>query len=45
MDVHLDFGYLNGHAGINGLVGLDILESGRFVIDLDAMELYSRLPK
>jgi len=44
-DVYLDFGYLYGHAGINGLIGLDILESGRFVIDLDLMELHSRLHK
>ena len=40
-DVLLDFGQLAGHEGINGLIGLDILESGRFVIDLNAMQLRS----
>ena len=40
-DVLLDFGQLAAHEGINGLIGLDILESGRFVIDLNAMQLRS----
>lgn len=35
--VKLDFGYPYGHTGINGLVGLDILERGRFIIDLDVL--------
>ena len=41
INVLLDFGQLAGHEGINGLIGLDVLEAGRFVIDLDAMQLRS----
>jgi len=37
---HLDFAYLDAHPGINGLLGSDILVSGRFVIDLDHMAVY-----
>jgi hypothetical protein len=38
--VKLDFANFDAHSGINGLLGADILAAGRFVIDLDAMELY-----
>ena len=33
----LDFGNLGAHPGINGLLGLDILLHGRFVLDLSAL--------
>lgn len=36
----LDFGQIDWE--INGLIGMDILLPGRFVIDLDAMEIYQR---
>lgn len=38
--LYLDFGMLD--SDINGLIGLDILLNGRFVIDLDRMEIYQR---
>ncbi|KPV42552.1 retropepsin-like aspartic protease [Alicyclobacillus ferrooxydans] len=38
-NAHLDFAYLDAHPGINGLLGSDILVSGRFVIDLNKMEV------
>ena len=34
----LDFGHIDWD--INGLIGLDILMPERFVIDMDAMEIY-----
>jgi len=37
-NLHVDFGTLWDHPGINGLVGLDILMPGRFVIDLGLLE-------
>ncbi len=40
-NVVLDFGQLAGHKGINGLMELDILAAGRFIIDLDVMQLRS----
>ena len=40
--VKLDFANFGAHMGINGLLGADILTAGRFVIDLDAMELYQK---
>ncbi|MCL6633741.1 MAG: retropepsin-like domain-containing protein [Alicyclobacillus herbarius] len=36
----LDFGQIDWD--INGLIGLDILLHGRFVMDLDAMEIYQK---
>ena len=36
----LDFGQIDWD--INGLIGLDILLPGRFVVDLDAMEVYQK---
>ena len=39
---HVDFGNLEAHPGVNGLLGSDILVPGRFVIDMDAMEIYKR---
>lgn len=41
-EVKLDFANFDAHFGINGLLGADILTTGRFVIDLDAMELYQK---
>lgn len=38
----LDFGSLKEHPGINGLVGLDILMPGRFLIDLERLEIKIR---
>lgn len=40
-DKPLDFGHIDWD--INGLIGLDILIPGRFVIDFDEMELYTKL--
>ncbi|WP_106497285.1 aspartyl protease family protein [Lentibacillus sp. Marseille-P4043] len=37
-DMKLDFGNLDGW-GINGLLGLDILMNGKFIIDLGKLEL------
>ena len=37
-DMNLDFGNLD-HWGINGLIGLDILMNGQFIIDLGKLEL------
>ena len=39
----LDFGNLVVHPGINGLLGMDILLQGRFVLDLNAMTVQSTL--
>ncbi|MCL6442718.1 MAG: retropepsin-like domain-containing protein [Alicyclobacillus sp.] len=36
----IDFGQIDWD--IDGLIGLDILLSGRFIIDLDAMEIYRK---
>lgn len=44
-NAYLDFAYLDAHPGINGLLGADILVSGRFVIKLDAMEVHQQLLK
>ncbi len=38
----IDFGNLDAHPGINGLLGADVLVSGRFVIDLEEMAVYQR---
>ncbi|MFE8698135.1 retropepsin-like aspartic protease [Cytobacillus sp. FJAT-53684] len=37
-ELKLDFGNLDDW-GINGLIGLDILMNGKFIIDLDKLEL------
>lgn len=37
-DMVVDVGQIDWD--INGLIGLDILAAGRFIIDLDAMEVY-----
>lgn len=39
-DTYLDFGLLD--SDMNGLIGLDILLNGRFIIDLENMEIYQR---
>ena len=41
-EINLDFANFDAHFGINGLLGADLLTAGRFVIDLDAMELYQK---
>ncbi len=38
LDMKLDFGNLDDW-GINGLIGLDILMRGKFIIDLEKLEL------
>lgn len=38
----LDFGFLEDSYEINGIIGLDILLTGNFVIDLEAMEIYQK---
>lgn len=38
-NVSIDFGHLDDGFEINGIVGLDILVSGKFVIDLDEMSI------
>ncbi|WP_144555924.1 hypothetical protein [Bacillus sp. X1(2014)] len=37
-EMKLDFGNLDDW-GINGLIGLDILMNGKFIIDLEKLEL------
>lgn len=37
--IKIDFGILDNDFGINGLIGLDILKSGEFIIDLKNLEL------
>lgn len=39
----LDFGDLDEGFGINGIIGLDILLKGQFVIDLEEMKILQRL--
>src|SRR6056297_1462134 len=39
---YLDFGNMDEHPGVNGLLGFDILSDGRFVIDLESMEVYQK---
>ncbi|WP_135551292.1 pepsin/retropepsin-like aspartic protease family protein [Paenibacillus cymbidii] len=40
-DFYIDFGKIGEYPGINGLIGLDILISGNFVIDLAELQLHS----
>ena len=40
-DFHIDFGRIGEYDGINGLIGLDLLIPGKFVIDLHRLNLYS----
>lgn len=37
---YVDFGNLDEHLGVNGLLGFDILSNGQFIIDLFSMEVY-----
>lgn len=39
--VSLDFGHVD-YGDINGLIGLDILVAGQFLIDLQNLEIYSK---
>lgn len=41
-DHHIDFGRIGEYPGINGLIGLDVLLPGKFMIDLDKLQLYSK---
>lgn len=41
-DIKLDFGNLD-EWGINGLIGLDILMNGKFIIDLEKLELVQNI--
>lgn len=38
----VDLGNLDAHPGVNGLLGFDILSVGKFVVDLDEMEVYQK---
>lgn len=38
----LDFGDLDEGFGINGIIGLDILLRGKFVIDLEEMRVHPK---
>lgn len=40
-DFHLDFGRIGEYSGINGLIGLDLLIPGKFMIDLRQLKIYS----
>ncbi|UQZ81718.1 hypothetical protein SK3146_00874 [Paenibacillus konkukensis] len=40
-DFYIDFGKIGEYPGINGLIGLDILIPGNFIIDLSRLQLYS----
>lgn len=37
----IDFGRIGEYSGINGLIGLDILIPGKFIVDLNRLQLYS----
>nr|WP_246421474.1 retropepsin-like aspartic protease [Texcoconibacillus texcoconensis] len=39
-NINIDFGTLDNEFGINGLIGLDILKQGKFIIDLQSLKLY-----
>lgn len=39
-NAYLDFWDFSSHGGINGLIGLDILEAGEFVIDTKTREIF-----
>lgn len=39
-NIKIDFGTLDNEFGINGLIGLDILKQGEFIIDLKRLELF-----
>ncbi|MCD9024020.1 retropepsin-like aspartic protease [Cohnella silvisoli] len=39
-DIRIDFGRIGEYSGINGLIGLDILIPGKFIVDLHRLRLY-----
>lgn len=39
-DFHMDFGRIGEDNGINGLIDLDLLIPGKFIVDLSRMQLY-----
>ncbi len=41
-NVSIDFGHLDDGFGINGIIGLDILVRGKFVIDLEEMSILQK---
>jgi len=42
-DISMDFGRIGEYSDINGLIGLDVLIPGRFMVDLNRIQLYSAL--
>ena len=42
-DIAIDFGRIGEYSDINGLIGLDVLVPGKFIVDLNQMQLYSTL--
>ncbi|MEK0315698.1 retropepsin-like aspartic protease [Cohnella sp. 56] len=40
-DVRIDFGRIGEYSEINGLIGLDILIPGKFIIDLNRLRIYA----
>ncbi|WP_028986472.1 retropepsin-like aspartic protease [Thermicanus aegyptius] len=40
-DFRMDFGPIGEYDGINGLIGLDVLIPGKFIVDLSRMQLYT----
>lgn len=41
-NIPIDFGHLDEGFGINGIIGLDILVPGKFIIDLDEMSIMQK---
>lgn len=41
----IDFGRIGEDTRINGLIGLDILIPGKFIVDLNQLQLYSAIVK
>jgi hypothetical protein len=39
-DCYIDFGRIGEYNGINGLIGLDLLIPGKFILDLYRLQLY-----
>lgn len=40
-DFRIDFGRIGEYSEINGLIGLDILIPGKFIVDLHRLQIYS----
>lgn len=39
-EIPIDFGRIGEYSGINGLIGLDILIPGKFIVDLSRFQVY-----